>query len=107
MLFTFHNSDHAPMRVRVFEGTLAAEPDSGNGGGVYVPFDAVPYQQMWRDDVVWMPSLLQNPGSYFEGHFVFDGGPSAASPLLQHNWAAFTRFVLPSTRMRTDPAQER
>ena len=33
----------------------------------------------------WMPSLLADGSSYFEGHFVFDGAPDAASRLVQHN----------------------
>ena len=41
---------------------------------------------MWADDVVWMATLLASAASYFEGHFVFDGGPGAESKLLRHNW---------------------
>ena len=48
--------------------------------------DKVPYERMWADDVVWMATLLASAASYFEGHFVFDGGPGAESKLLRHNW---------------------
>mmetsp|Transcript_19377 Transcript_19377/g.42413 ORF Transcript_19377/g.42413 Transcript_19377/m.42413 type:complete len:260 (+) Transcript_19377:147-926(+) len=82
MFFTFQ-SDHPPMRVRVFEGKLG--DDGSDKVGRFYNFDEVPYHRMWADDVVWMPCLLQSEESYFEGHFVFDGEPSAASHLIQHN----------------------
>ena len=80
MLFSF--PDTPPMRVRVLEATPdAAEVQPGEYYGVA----AVPYARMWADDAVWMPALLASEASYFEGHFVFDGEPSATSRLLRHN----------------------
>ena len=32
---------------------------------------AIPYQEMWADDVLWLPHLLA--GRHFRGRFVFDG----------------------------------
>ncbi|EOD17271.1 hypothetical protein EMIHUDRAFT_118610 [Emiliania huxleyi CCMP1516] len=86
MLFSFPpSSAHAPMRVRVLEATpnLAAEqPAAASPCSV----DAVPYEQMWADDKIWMPHLLARADSYFEAHFVFDGPPGAASRVVDHNW---------------------
>ncbi len=89
MLFSFPS--HPPMRVRVLEGALAegtTTKPSQQQPGVYYGFEDVPYDRMWADDVVWMPTLLASEASYFEGHFVFDGGPGPASKLVQHNWRA-------------------
>ena len=55
-------------------------------GTFYPTFDdEVPYDRMWADDPVWLPGLLRTGGS-FAGHFVFDGGPGAASKVKEHNY---------------------
>eukprot|EP00586_Coscinodiscus_wailesii_P018874 CAMPEP_0172515734 /NCGR_PEP_ID=MMETSP1066-20121228/270192_1 /TAXON_ID=671091 /ORGANISM="Coscinodiscus wailesii, Strain CCMP2513" /LENGTH=217 /DNA_ID=CAMNT_0013296885 /DNA_START=135 /DNA_END=785 /DNA_ORIENTATION=+ len=85
MFFTFLSGEHASMRVRVLEATLSTDVSdsfSSLGGRWYV-FDDVPYDRMWADDIVWLPHLLNEEGSYFEGHFVFDGGPSGESALVK------------------------
>ena len=33
--------------------------------------DRIPYEEMWEDDVLWLPRLLE--GKVFRGFFVFDG----------------------------------
>jgi 8-oxo-dGTP diphosphatase len=33
--------------------------------------DRIPYAEMWEDDELWMPALLE--GRSFEGRFLFDG----------------------------------
>ena len=83
MFFTFL-SDHPPMRVRVFEAQLGEQ--RGEGVGTYYNFDEVPFERMWADDKIWMPTMLKSEESYFEAHFVFDGGPSAASRVVDHNY---------------------
>ncbi len=37
----------------------------------WTPLDAIPYDEMWRDDAVWLPRMLAGYG--FRGRFVFDG----------------------------------
>jgi 8-oxo-dGTP diphosphatase len=39
--------------------------------------DAIPFDQMWADDRLWFPCLLDN--RYFRGQFLFDG-----DELLEH-----------------------
>ena len=81
MLFSFPS--HPPLRVRVLEAT----PDATSPQpGVWYEVGKVPYERMWADDIVWMPSLLESSTSYFEGHFVFDGPPGPQSQLVRHNW---------------------
>ncbi len=38
---------------------------------LWVPVDAIPYDQMWEDDPYWMPLMLER--RLFRGRFLFDG----------------------------------
>lgn len=38
---------------------------------LWTPIEAIPYEQMWADDVLWFPHLLA--GRRFRGRFIFDG----------------------------------
>ena len=55
-------------RTSEFEG----EPtESEEAEPMWVPLDEIPYEQMWEDDHIWLPLLMN--GEYFEGRWVFDG----------------------------------
>jgi len=38
---------------------------------IWTPLDAIPYDEMWADDRIWVPLMLE--GRPFNGRFVFDG----------------------------------
>lgn len=38
---------------------------------LWTPVDAIPYDEMWQDDIYWLPAMLE--GKSFVGKFVFDG----------------------------------
>eukprot|EP00899_Mesostigma_viride_P000198 jgi/Mesvir1/10179/Mv05154-RA.1 len=38
----------------------------------WFPLDAIPYENMWADDPIWMPLFFQ--GAKFRGRFYFTGG---------------------------------
>ena len=38
---------------------------------LWTPVDQIPYEQMWQDDIFWLPAMLD--GRKFVGKFVFDG----------------------------------
>ena len=38
---------------------------------LWTPIDAIPFDQMWADDRLWFPHLLNE--QYFRGRFLFDG----------------------------------
>ncbi len=38
---------------------------------LWTRLDRIPYDEMWADDILWLPLLLQ--GKCFSGRFVFDG----------------------------------
>lgn len=54
---------------------------------LWTPLDAIPFEEMWADDRLWVPLLLD--GHIFDGRFVFDG-----NAMLDH--------VLTSDRPRDD-----
>ena len=91
MLFSFRDVEHAPMRVRVLEATVDLDGEGAQqpAQARHYSVDSVPYERMWADDRVWMPTLLARADSYFEGHFVFDGGPGGASRLVAHNYRSW------------------
>lgn len=37
---------------------------------LWTPVDRIPFDEMWADDVVWLPQMLQ--GKHFHGRFIFD-----------------------------------
>jgi 8-oxo-dGTP diphosphatase len=50
---------------------------------IWTPLDAIPFDQMWADDRLWFPHLLDNQS--FHGYFLFDG-----DTLLGHSLAVKT-----------------
>ena len=38
---------------------------------LWTPVDKIPYDEMWADDRVWVPLMLE--GKSFFGRFIFDG----------------------------------
>jgi 8-oxo-dGTP diphosphatase len=86
----FQFADGYGIHVYVFrasgcEGTPA---ETDEAVPIWTPVDAIPFDEMWADDRLWVPHLLA--GRPFDGRFVFDGdtmldhdlqvGPAAAPP---------------------------
>ncbi len=38
---------------------------------LWTPIDAIPYEEMWVDDILWIPPMLE--GRTFDGRFLFEG----------------------------------
>ncbi|ELT98817.1 hypothetical protein CAPTEDRAFT_122161 [Capitella teleta] len=51
-----------------FEGTPA---ETDEAIPLWFPLDGIPYEEMWADDIVWLPEMLK--GSQFKGRYLFDG----------------------------------
>ena len=74
---------------------MADPTDNSNRkpAGTWYSFDEIPYNNMWADDILWLPWFCRKQENTedpmkpvnFEGHFVFDGPPGAASKLTVHN----------------------
>ena len=69
----FQFVDGYALFVHVFSATgCAGEPqETEEAAPLWVPIDAVPFDQMWADDYLWFPHLLS--GQPFRGRFLFDG----------------------------------
>jgi 8-oxo-dGTP diphosphatase len=55
-------------RARDFEGTPV---ETDEAVPLWVALDAIPYDEMWEDDRLWLPHVLS--GRRFSGRFLFDG----------------------------------
>ena len=47
---------------------------------LWVPVDEIPYEQMWEDDRIWLPMLLDD--ELFQGRWIFDGDKMLEYELL-------------------------
>jgi 8-oxo-dGTP diphosphatase len=56
----------------VFTATgFTGEPtETGEAAPLWTPLDRIPYDEMWSDDILWLPLMLA--GHRFRGFFVFD-----------------------------------
>lgn len=51
---------------------FVGEPkETDEAAPLWFPIDGIPYREMWADDILWMPRMLQGQG--FSGRFLFDG----------------------------------
>ena len=62
-----------------FEG-VPTESDEANP--LWVSLDAIPYEQMWEDDAIWIPMMLRN--ERFQGRWVFDGDMHSGYEMSPH-----------------------
>jgi 8-oxo-dGTP diphosphatase len=53
------------------EGCEGIPAETEEADPFWVPTGAIPYDEMWADDAVWFPLLIE--GRTFSGRFVFDG----------------------------------
>jgi len=47
---------------------------------IWTPLDSIPYDEMWADDIHWLPGVIQ--GGTFRGYFHFDGEKMLSKHLL-------------------------
>ena len=71
LLFQF--TDGYSIHVDVFSATgCRGEPqETAEAIPLWTDVDAIPYDEMWADDRIWLPLMLA--GRRFHGRFVFDG----------------------------------
>lgn len=69
--FTFEN-DPKVLEVHIFHiSEFAGEPqETEEMKPGWFPVDRIPFEQMWTDDIYWMPLFLN--GKKFKGAFLFD-----------------------------------
>lgn len=84
LTFLLDGADHTfchVYRTRSFTG----EPTpSAEARPEWVPVDEVPYEQMWEDDRLWLPGILE--GKTVVGEFRFEGGkPLDEAEFVDHD----------------------
>jgi 8-oxo-dGTP diphosphatase len=47
---------------------------------IWTPLDSIPYEEMWADDIHWLPGMIQ--GGTFCGYFHFDGEKMLSKHLI-------------------------
>jgi 8-oxo-dGTP diphosphatase len=70
---SFQFTDGYALFVSVFSAAgCEGEPqETDEAAPLWTPSDAVPFDQMWADDILWFPHMLS--GQPFRGRFLFDG----------------------------------
>jgi 8-oxo-dGTP diphosphatase len=69
----FQFVDGYSIHVHVFKASdYEGEPtETDEAVPLWAPLDAIPYHEMWEDDELWLPLVLQNVP--FSGRYIFDG----------------------------------
>lgn len=47
---------------------------------LWMPIDSIPYDEMWADDIYWLPGVIS--GGTFRGYFHFDGEKMLSKQIL-------------------------
>lgn len=70
---SFQFADGLALRCRVYATySFSGEPqETKEAKPFWCPFDKIPYDRMWKDDILWLPMMLEGKG--FHGFFTFDG----------------------------------
>ena len=68
----FQFVDGYSIHVHVFRADdIEGEPvETDEAIPLWTPVDAIPYEEMWEDDAIWLPRLIA--GHRFSGRFLFD-----------------------------------
>ncbi len=69
----FQFVDGYSIHVHIYRASdVVGEPvETDEAVPLWVPLDRIPYDDMWEDDRLWLPLLLE--GTPFSGRFLFDG----------------------------------
>jgi len=78
----FQFVDGYALFVYVFsaDGCEGEPQETDEAAPLWSPLDAIPFDQMWADDRLWFPHLLN--GQPFRGRFLFDGETLLGHDLL-------------------------
>lgn len=70
---SFQFTDGYGLHAHVFlaQGCLGEPKETDEAVPLWTPIDSIPYQEMWADDVLWLPLVLA--GKEVRGRFLFDG----------------------------------
>lgn len=71
LLFQFVDGYSLHGFVFTATGCAGTPTETGEAIPLWTPENAIPYREMWADDRIWLPFMLQ--GHLFTGRFLFDG----------------------------------
>ncbi len=77
----FQFTDGYALHCHVFQADdcVGEAVETDEATPLWTPLDAIPYGEMWADDAMWLPVMLQ--GRRFSGRFIFDGDEMLAHDL--------------------------
>ena len=65
-------SNHCPRTLGRYTTGLRGTPvETDEAVPMWVDIGAIPYDEMWEDDRIWLPLLLE--WKQFSGYWIFDG----------------------------------
>jgi 8-oxo-dGTP diphosphatase len=78
----FQFVDGYALFVHVFSASdcLGEPQETDEATPLWTPIDAVPFDQMWADDRIWLPHMLNDRS--FRGRFLFDGDEMLGHEIL-------------------------
>jgi 8-oxo-dGTP diphosphatase len=81
----FQFVDGYSIHVHVFKASdLSGEPiETEEARPLWTPLDGIPYEEMWADDRLWLPLVLEDVP--FSGRYVFEG-----DVMLDHELRVFS-----------------
>lgn len=71
-ILRFQFTDGYSLEAHVYTalGCLGDPTETEEAVPRWTPVDQIPYDQMWADDILWLPQMLDNRN--FEGNFLFN-----------------------------------
>lgn len=72
-LLRFQFRDGYSIQAHVFTATdyTGTPASTDEADPLWFPLERIPYEEMWADDILWIPLMLAN--TPFTGNFIFDG----------------------------------
>ncbi|GAB6090890.1 hypothetical protein JCM12856_24830 [Spirochaeta dissipatitropha] len=79
----FHFADGYQLEGRIFlAGSYSGTPvKTEEADPFWCDETSIPYDKMWEDDILWLPSVLA--GRYVEANFCFDGDRMLSSDVIE------------------------
>lgn len=69
--FEFVDGYRLHVHVYAATGRIGEPVETDEAIPLWTPLDAIPYDEMWADDRLWIPMMLA--GDRFDGRWIFDG----------------------------------
>lgn len=80
--FQFVDGERLALHCAVFtaDKSLGVPVETDEAIPYWMTPSAIPYHEMWADDIHWLPGMLE--GKMFKGYFLFDGDTMLSNTIL-------------------------